>query len=196
MKYLFVCLLTGLVVTSSAQTRTQYKIGDSAFCGIVFHVEALDTFGSQRVLVCSLKDQAASIPWYNGQFVTTSAVNDVLFDRANAEQVISVQDTGNYAASVCKFFSLHINDSSCLIRDTLWYLPSLAELKLMYQNLDSTGKLNFANEGYWSSVEFTDSITPARASKKAWIEDFFNGKSLPVNKSNKYHVRAIRAFNN
>lgn len=195
MKYILLCLLISAAAIAQAQTRTQYKVGDSAFCGIVFRVEPLDTLGSQRVLICSLKDQAVSVAWYNGQFVSTSAVKDILFDKANADRIINVQGQGNNAASIC--FNVPLQDSSCLIRDTLWYLPSRAELTLIYQSLDSMSLVKFAKEGYWTSVEFTDgTLTRKKVEKKAWIVDFFNGKSFPVNKSNKYHVRAIREFRN
>ena len=139
MKYLFLVLLLILAATVQAQ-RKQYKIENSLACGIVFRVET-DTFNRQRLLISSLGDQSAGIAWNNGQFVTTRATKDMLFDKANADRVFEVQGNGNYAASLCRNFSF--NDSTCLIRDTLWYLPSVAELKLMYQVLDSAGKITF-----------------------------------------------------
>ena len=184
-------LLAG--IASNAQQR-QFKIGDTLQCGIVFHIEK-DTFNRQHILIASMKDQSASIAWYNGQFVSTFATRDILFDRGNAENVIRVQGNGIYAATLCRNFSL--NDSTCATRDSLWYLPSVSELKLMYQVLDSSGRLSFAKEGYWSSVEFADENNPRKTKqKKAMIVDFFNGRSISNNKSNKYHVRAIREFIN
>ena len=184
-------LLAG--IASNAQQR-QFKIGDTLQCGIVFHIEK-DTFNRQHILIASMKDQSTGIAWYNGQFVSIFATRDILFDRGNAEAVIRMQGNGNYAATLCQNFSL--NDSTCQTRDTLWYLPSVSELRLMYQVLDSSGRLSFAKEGYWSSVEFTDENNPQKTKqKKAMIVDFFNGRSLSNNKSNKYHVRAIREFIN
>jgi hypothetical protein len=67
----------------------------------------------------------------------------------------------------------------------------------MYQVLDSSGRLSFSKEGYWSSVEFSDERDPQKTKqKKAMIVDFFNGRIISENKSNKYHVRAIREFIN
>lgn len=194
MKYLLFFVLISIGISTFAQTKKQYRIGDSAFCGIVFYVQQLDTLGAQHLLVCSLKDQSERMHWYNGRYVNTMSVKDVLFDRDNAEQIISMQGNGTYAATLCKDFSLQ--DSACPVRDTTWYLPSVAELQLMFKNLDTVASLNLANEGYWSSVEFADSITSRKNRKQAWIVDFLDGKSFPVNKANKYHVRAIKAVTN
>lgn len=187
--FIFLLLLS---LASNAQ-RPDIKIGDTLQCGIVFHVQ--QDSGRQRILIASMTDQSTSIAWNNGSFISTFATTDILFDRANAERVISAQGNGNYAASLCKNFSL--SDSSCPIKDTMWYLPSVSELRLMYQVLDSSGRLKFAKEGYWSSVEFMDASNPQRSKqKKAMIVDFFNGRVISNNKSNKYHVRAIREFLN
>ncbi len=192
MKYLMLCLLVTFTVVAYGQNR--FNVGDTLQCGIVFYIESIDTLSSrQRILICSMKDQSDSIAWNNDQFITTSATADMLFSRANAEQVINVQGSGNYAATLCRDFSL--SDSTCPTPDTLWYLPSVAELKLMRSVLDSTGILKFAKEGYWSSVEFREHSEGSNLpEKKAMIVDFLNGRDLPNIKSNKYHVRAIREF--
>ena len=189
MKYTLLFLLAGVVTVTNAQSR-QFNIGDTLDCGIVFHIEK-DTFNRQHLLICSMKDQSSSVTWYNGQYTKTQSVTDKLYDIGNANTVFNVLGNGSYAAALCRNFSL--NDSTCLIRDTLWYLPSVAELKLMYQVLDSSGRLTFAKEGYWSSVEFSDQFSgQSTTQKQAFIVDFFNGRSFPNDKSNKYHIRAIR----
>lgn len=68
-----------------------------------------------------------------------------------------------------------------------WYLPSLDELNLMYQNLHLVGLGNFAiNREYWSSVEF--SAFGART------KSFLSGDQSTENASNPLLVRAVRAF--
>lgn len=194
MRYLSFCLLLGITLNANGQRRT-YQIGDTAFCGIVFYVE--DSAGRQHGLVCALKDQAPKIFWYNGKYVTTGANKDKLFDKSNAETIIAVQGAAqNYAALICK--SSKVIDSMCTNVDTTaWYLPSKAELKLMYKNLAFAKKVKFAKEGYWSSLEWKpDSLTARKNENKAWIVDFLNGKDFPVNKANKYYVRAVREFRN
>jgi len=195
MKYLLILISIMIACNSQAQTRKKFNVGDSAFCGVIFWVEKTDTSGGQRALVCSVKDQSAATTWNNGSFVVTSATNDILFDRLNSEKIIQSQGNGKYAAILCR--DMPANDGLCNITDTLWYLPSLAELKLIYQVLDSTKRMTFVKEGYWSSIEKNTRSTGKKTTeRKAWIVDFFSGKSFAVLKSNKYHIRAIREIRN
>lgn len=185
-------LLISLASVTNGQRR-QYHIGDSAFCGIVFYIED-SANGLQHGLVAALEDQAASIRWNNGTYITTNAIKDVFFDRINANRIIARQGRDSeYAATVCaKYFPTAAN-SFC---DTTWYLPSKEELRKLYANLAVTKKSKFAKEGYWTSIEYQLKGSRLKTQKKAWIVDFLNGKTFPVNKVNKYHVRAIREFRN
>jgi hypothetical protein len=162
----------------------------------------------QHGLVCSMADQQTSAPWDTG-YLATYAFNDILFDRSNAERIVSKLGGYSYAALIARKFIP--NDSNCIN----WYLPSRSELRLMYGNLAIKGRGNFAKEGYWSSVENLDSSVYTRdtlgssrnvykrgenlryrntTERKAWLVDFFDGKTFTADKINKYHVRAIREF--
>jgi hypothetical protein len=192
MKYLLFFLLLGILMNADGQSK-QYHVGDTAFCGIVFYVENIDSSGGQqRGLVCAREDQSTGIQWYNGTYFSIFAIDDRLFDKGNADTIIIFQKAGTYAATICN--SYHTADSSC----TGWYLPSKTELNLMYTALAVKGIGGFANEGYWSSLEATsdpkDINTPGK--RKAWIVDFFDGKIFLNDKINKNRVRAIRAFRN
>jgi hypothetical protein len=68
-----------------------------------------------------------------------------------------------------------------------WFLPSLDELDLMYQNLKAKGLGNFSQKYYWSSSEYNYDYF-------AWYQKFFNGGQVSEYKNNSYAVRAIRAF--
>lgn len=171
----------------------RYAVGDTTSCGIVFHVDStsLDSISHcrRRYLICAFQDQDVSIPWYNNRYILVNSNNDGLFRKTNADKIIQVQgDTGRYAARACARISLVDTipgGNPC--RD--WYLPSRAELKLMYTNLveNRVAPLgNFSFEGYWSSVESSTS--------KAWIVDFFDGKAIKNDKANKYHIRAVRVL--
>ena len=191
MKYLLFFLLSVMLINADGQRR-QYKVGDTAFCGIVYYVENMDTLGRHHGLVCSLADQSTGIQWYNGIYFSTYAIDDRLFDKGNADTIIIFQKAGTYAATVCD--SYRTADRTC----TGWYLPSKTELTLMYTALAVKGIGGFANEGYWSSLEAMSdqqSINTAGA-RKAWIVDFFDGKIFLNDKINKNRVRAIRAFIN
>ncbi|HWK04713.1 MAG TPA: hypothetical protein VNS58_13830 [Puia sp.] len=198
MKYLLILGVLCLTQRSQGQQRFhKYIIGDSVFCGIVFFVEDIDSLGRQHGLICAPGDQHAGIQWYNGNYVTTFAIQDHLYDKGNADTIIIVQKSGSYAATICNDYN---PDSMC----TRWYLPSRTELLLMYSNIANNKNLaikkrgKFKNEGYWSSLEAGADSLPSFSpnERKAFIVDFLNGRTFPVNKSNNYRARAVREFRN
>ena len=67
-----------------------------------------------------------------------------------------------------------------------WFLPSLGELMLMYNNLLVAGVGGIPNTFYWSSSE--------KDSSYAWFQNFFNGNQDYYGKYNTLPVRAVRAF--
>jgi hypothetical protein len=84
----------------------------------------------------------------------------------------------NIAASICN--NLYLNGYSD------WFLPSLDELFLIYQNLKMNGLGNFANQWYWTSTEnYTHS---------AWALSFFQGNSTVITKISSLQVRPARNF--
>jgi len=158
-------------------SQLKHKIGDSISCGYIFYVDTTLNANhpcATHFLVCAREDQSNSVTWFNSlyTYTITNATTDILFDRANAIKI----DSFSMAANICS----HYTTDSC----TGWYLPSKTELNLIYTNLATKGVGGFANEGYWSSVE--DSKRHA-----AWIVDFYDGKEIQNDKSNKYHVRAV-----
>lgn len=73
-----------------------------------------------------------------------------------------------------------------------WYLPSLDELRLLYQNLKAKNLGNFSNEFYYSSTEHYDENL-----KYEWVKaiDFTSGDEKARNKIIISHrTRPIRAF--
>ena len=65
-----------------------------------------------------------------------------------------------------------------------WKLPTENELNVMYKNKKKIG--GFASNYYWSSTE--------TSKDGAWLRDFGNGGQGANGKTNKYNVRAVRAF--
>jgi len=194
-RFLFLVIAPLFVLQTYAQhLNPVYKIGDTLSCGaIVFWVQNNDSNRSQHILVCPAADPSSTqIPWFNGSYITTNAETDILFDLPNAQKIINVQGlSGNYAALACKTYQPAV---PC--PDSSWYLPSKSELSYMYQNLAAKGMGNFAQEGYWTSVEqvkTTDSVL-SRNARLSFIVDFYNGKSFPVDKANSYHVRPVLAL--
>ncbi len=67
-----------------------------------------------------------------------------------------------------------------------WFLPSRAELNLMYTNLYGAGVGGFARNVYWSSSEHN--------AYHAWYQYFFIGDQDALSKYRTFYVRPIRAF--
>jgi hypothetical protein len=191
MKNLFFCFLMLLSSGIHGQpTRPKYVVGDVIdTCGIVFFVE-VNPNQLQHILICALKDQDSSMRWYNGQYLTTFANKDGLFSKANAAKIVTVQKNLVYAANITKLSNPP--PANCV--DTFpWYLPSRAELKIMYDSLAVKKGVKFAKEGYWSSVEqLAVDSSSKKPVRKAWIVDFLNGRQIANDKSNKYRVRAVK----
>ncbi len=68
-----------------------------------------------------------------------------------------------------------------------WFLPSIEELTMMYQNLKKEGKGGTWHSGpYWSSSTCDD--------ENAYYVDFHDGAVNSLNHSNRFHVRPARTF--
>lgn len=86
--------------------------------------------------------------------------------------------TDEYAARVCALYEINGYDS--------WFLPSIHELNLMYENLYRQGLGGFDFEFYWSSSEDLSTL--------AWTQYFDTGFRLNNPKGSDFRVRPIRAF--
>jgi hypothetical protein len=161
-------------------------IGQERDGGIVFYIaeEPTDLDGDGVLdtgLVCATEDQSAyTVRWYNGSFIATGATASGLGSGAtNTATIIEAQGEGSYAASVASNYDGGgFND---------WFLPSRAELNLMYTNLKVEGLGNFQENHYWSASE--------SRSNTAWKQSFIDGTATPNQlKSSSNRVRAVRAF--
>jgi hypothetical protein len=65
-----------------------------------------------------------------------------------------------------------------------WFLGSIGEMKLMYDNLLGVG--GFVEDTYWSSTEIATFI--------AWGQYFYDGIQYEYDKDNGLSVRPVRAF--
>ncbi|MCB0446608.1 MAG: DUF1566 domain-containing protein [Gelidibacter sp.] len=187
---------TGIDITNNVISTTNgvttYSIGDFAHGGIVFWVDD----SGQHGLVCAKEDQnTTGTTWNAGANVRTQARGDGPFaGETNTSIIIAVHaaisDNGSiYAARICN--ELQVTEGGKTYGD--WYLPSIEELSLMYQNWAAINATAIANEGsyiayayYWSSTE--SSNTHARRF------NFNDGLQFNSDKSNNCRVRAVRAF--
>jgi len=174
-----------------AKNAKTYQVGDFAHGGVVFYVEPCGTKG----LVAATEDQNTGIRWFAGTSGNTRAKGDGPYaGKANTIIIIAANfSIGNdglpYAANIC--YELQVTEEDISYGD--WYLPSIKELNLMWQNkttIDSTATANggttLSNTWYWSSTEFD--------ANWAWSQNFSDGQQSYTSKSSMYRVRAIRTF--
>jgi len=165
------------------------SIGSAYQGGIIFY---LDGTGKHGLIVSKENIDKEKVDWDNQ---SNKDINKTKIEMgsgaANTNAIINVYNDANYAANICKNYNAEgMND---------WYLPSLDELKLIYENVGPGSKLknigNFNNDmmaSYWSSSE-----SPNQSSfggKYAWVIFFNDGTAQQTTKNNASYVRAIRAF--
>ena len=158
-----------------------HAIGDSYGGGIVFYVYDGGRYG----LIAATGNQSQEgIRWYGGSNTNTRARADGIgAGLKNTAIIIANQgpvDGNAFAATACNEYSVTVNG----VTYGDWYLPSIYELNLLYNQKDAVG--GFSNVVYWSSTENTDNT--------AWFWHFGTGGHLFTGKSNTYYVRAIRSF--
>lgn len=149
-------------------------IGQEFAGGVIFYIDASGEHG----LVVSIVDQDTAAKW--GFFETPAGATDRKFGagQSNTEKIIAKGDMPHTAARICSDLNLEgFND---------WFLPSIEELVLVYQNLKAKGLCEFADARYWSSSE-TDF-------NNAWLMDYKTGTPIESNVDRPTRVRAIRKF--
>ncbi|TAL47954.1 MAG: DUF1566 domain-containing protein [Methylovulum sp.] len=161
---------------------TVRAIGKNYQGGIIFYLDNTGEHG----LIAAQTDQSTGIQWYNGTHITTGATGTAVgTGLANTSKIIKAQGAGFYAAKLCAKLVIGAYSD--------WYLPSLIELKRMYQNIGPaaaaplTNVGGFASAAYWSSSEGDSTY--------AWEQYFSSGgRQFYTNKSGSRRVRAVRAF--
>ena len=160
---------------------TTYKIGSRGpGGGWIFFVDLYDQYPGFTYLEAAPTD-IAPVPWCSNtitSIITASgwAAKGVGKGRANTTAMLAI-----CASGAAKAADLYLTGTK-----SDWFLPSLGELKLMYNNLLEAGVGGFAIDYYWSSTEY-DSST-------AWDQYFVNGDQGNRSKYNPLRVRAVRAF--
>jgi hypothetical protein len=161
-------------------SNTHY-IGESYGGGIVFYVYD----SGQHGLIAATSDQSTGIQWYNGTYRSTGTTGDGLNAGAmNTAMIVATQmaddQSGNFAAKVCADYSVTMGG----VTYGDWYLPSIYELSLLYQQEVVVGGFGYSN--YWSSSEYSAGL--------AWDQYFGDGVQYYDTKHAAISVRAVRAF--
>ena len=158
---------------------TTYKIGSRGpGGGWIFYVDLYDQYPRFTYLEAAPTD-IDSLPWCNNSTsipaVAGWASKAVGKGQANTTAMLGVCSSG--AANAADLYLTTKSD---------WFLPSLGELQLMYDNLLQAGVGDFTGNYYWSSTE--------NYGYYAWIQTFITGDQSYYNKSGKIAVRPVRAF--
>jgi len=173
--------------TTTGQTTTAYKIGDTGPAGGIIFYDKGNNIGGWRYLEAAPASTEAKVIWSHER----NAIDSVKGQRAlglgkqNTQKIIDYFNSkgGGFdtAARICVDLSVNgFND---------WFLPSFDELNWMYGNLHKKGLGGFKNERfayYWSSTQ--------EYLMTAFTIDFSDGRQMPNDVIYKQYVRAIRQF--
>ena len=145
--------------------------------------------GETHGIIAAETDQGTNIVWWNGSFTTTGATGTALgTGQANTTAIVNIQGAGSYAASICATYSVTVGAAT--YND--WYLPSIDELNLMYQNIGQGNALGLGNVGGFARAFYSSSSETNV--DLAWAQDFFFGLQFNLAKDATGRVRAVRAF--
>jgi len=156
---------------TSGSSSGDFYLGQDTLGGIVFYIY-LDQNGDQHGLIVSKTQTTAK--WQNTNSTTNANRSE---DGAYNTSVMTNSPAKTWVTSF----------------GADWYLPSIDELILLWQNrfhvnktARAIGSTLLTNFQYWSSTETNDSY--------AFYFYFYIGGTDTSNKSNIYRVRAVQAF--
>ncbi len=152
------------------------KIGDSYGGGIVFWVDSK----GENSLIAAPADQPA-VKWSNDNNKTGAGLDGIYAGKADTVMISTMQGPGTYAARLCADYAVTVNG----VYYDDWYLPSKAELLLLYAQRGVVGGFSLG-ASYWSSTEYVSNTTGA------WSVDWWNGYTGYSIKVNTYFVRCVR----
>jgi hypothetical protein len=176
-------------------TKCTYKIGDTGpGGGLIYFVDYNDQYAGFNYLEAAPTScESASTAWSSDTTNSLLAVNGwaaraVGSGQANTTAMLANGATSYIAdASGAAFYSNALASgvpAGCVTSKDDWFLGSLGEMKLMYDNLQGLG--GFAEETYWSSTAFDETT--------AWSMNFRDGYHGGSGKASTFKVRPVRRF--
>jgi hypothetical protein len=148
--------------------------------GWIFFVDKDDQYPGFTYLEAAPTDIAA-ITWCSDTTNSIPAVSEWA-----AKGVGKGQANTTAMLGVCTSGAANAADQYLTATESDWFLPSLGEAKLMYDNLLEAGVGGFNEGGYWSSSELTSNF--------AWLQVFYYGYQNYNDKYGTFRVRAVRVF--
>jgi len=182
--YHLIYLVTILCLTScdlfDKDEVPHYEIGDSHLGGIIYYIfEPGDqgyVQGEQHGLI--------GAPWNAGRAqwgcarIIIGTEKEIGSGKTNTQKIIDNCDQLVNAAIVSNLYQSGIGEN--------WFLPSLEELKLLYENrsyFDEFEKLSENSAPYWSSSENLEFSATDPNLKPAYIVNFINGQEVSLSKA-------------
>jgi hypothetical protein len=166
------------VVLYSKWESIPYEIGDTGPAGgIIFYKS-----GNIRLECAPASTEWPQKQWNNNdspnRYEDCGTGSEVGTGSSNTSDIVATIGNYTYAAKYC--YDLSYGGYSD------WFLPSLNELHLMYDNLKSAGLGGFAIAYYWASTQYS--------SLNAYRQRFDSGTTNKENKMQANYVRAVRMF--
>jgi len=153
--------------------------------GWVFY-DAGSTQSWGRYIEAAVEDLPISM--WQGTSADTDTYSAIGTADTNTANIIAADNTPNIAADRCSDYTVTIGGIIGGTEYTDWYLPAGEELAEMYDNLKANGIGHFANERYWTSLQyFADT-------NHAYYIDFTAGSGSHEGKTANFLVRPIRYF--
>lgn len=168
-----------------------HYIGEKFGGGVIFHLYR-DSTGTEHGLIVAPNDISISSAWDSTAACLAGTCANVRFAEstyngsANTAAILNDVNSPFTAAAHCVAYSSG--------GFTDWYMPSLQELNMIWNNLFDVNRTMESMPGadtmrfavYWSSTEI-DAIG-------AWNFSFMTGQASYWDKIETYHLRAIRKF--
>lgn len=177
--------------TGNEVKNAQHYVGELYGGGIVFYVSK-DNEGIEHGLIVSPADLDSACSWSSTSAFIGPAAESTFNGKENTKAIVEKTANERSAALLC--------DTSTLGGYHDWYLPSIQELNILWNNWYSIKKVFYqlpgtsplAEAAYWSSTE--DDATTF-----AWYFGMYvggsDGDTAGVTyKDEVFHVRAVRAF--
>ena len=173
--------ITSNVVSIASTYYVGQLMGTDGEDGVVFYVDHTGQHG----LICSPADVSASAVWSN---ITSTAIgasaNSHFNGATNTAAIMGQTGHTNSAAKLCTDYSTPGTSAGD------WYLPSIAELSMVYHSKYVINKAyntnRFTDGNHWSSTEADN--------EHALHYNFFTGSSSQSTKSSNWKTIAVRAF--
>jgi hypothetical protein len=157
-----------------------YKVGDTGPAGGLIFYDKGNNSGGWRYLEVASRD-AGNVSWGTGGHNVSGTRDEIGTGKQNTQRMVNYmmeKGENHPAAMVCQQYSQGGYSD--------WFLPSKAELNLMYWNLKQQGLGSLGSGRYWSSSQYSTS--------EAWLQRFDDGNQGGYLKEGPYSVRPIRQF--